>query len=82
MVVSNVKIVSRKIKGFTANSEQGQDSINISGTYIIEIQNNGVLPTASLSFRLSKFTYGSGNYIIAVIYNNLGRIQQAANKKV
>jgi hypothetical protein len=82
MVVSNVKIVSRKIKGFTANSEQGQDSINISGTYIIEIQNNGIVPTASLSFRLSKFTYGSGNDIITGKNKNLGRIQPAAKKKV
>lgn len=82
MVVTNVEILSRKIKEFTATSEDSSEFIQIQGKYVIDIQNKGLLPTSNLSMRLNKFTYGSDNDILSAKTKDIGRVNPSSTKTI
>lgn len=82
MVVSNVEILDRQLKKFSANSEVNTNSIEVDAKYVITLQNKGIVPTSTLSFRLKQFTYGSDNKVLSSENRKIGRLSASSEQTV
>jgi hypothetical protein len=82
MVVSNVEILDRQLKQFSANSEVNTNSIKVNAKYVITVQNKGIIPTSRLSFRLKQLTYGSDNKVLSSKNRDIGRLSASSEQTV
>jgi hypothetical protein len=82
MVVSNVEILDRQLKQFSANSEVNTNSIKVNAKYVITVQNKGIIPTSMLSLRLKQFTYGSDNKVLSSKNRDIGRLSASSEQTV